>query len=79
MQRAIKLQVHVGKDHIVRLPSEFPEGPAEVIIITAAKAVPAGGSKELSLWADVGDAEYASFSGSVQQLREADQLRTADE
>ena len=35
MQRAIKLQVNVGKDHLVRLPSEFPEGPAEVIVIAA--------------------------------------------
>jgi hypothetical protein len=33
MQRAMKLQVHVGKDHLVRLPSEFPEGPAEIIAI----------------------------------------------
>jgi hypothetical protein len=75
MQRALKLQVHVGKDHIVRLPSEFPEGPAEVMIITVGKSVPAGDGEELSLWADVGDAEYASFSGSVHHLRESDQLR----
>lgn len=35
VQRAIKLQVNVGKDHVVKLPSEFPEGPAEVIVIAA--------------------------------------------
>ena len=27
---AIPDDVNVGKDHVVRLPSEFPEGPAEV-------------------------------------------------
>ena len=37
MQRVIKLHVHVGKDHLVRLPSEFPEGPAEAIVIAAAR------------------------------------------
>ena len=38
MQRAIKLHVNVGKDHVVRLPSEFPEGPAEVIVIATGRA-----------------------------------------
>jgi hypothetical protein len=33
MLRAIKISVHVGKDRIVRIPSEIPEGPAEVIVI----------------------------------------------
>lgn len=38
MQRAIKLHVNVGKDHVVRLPSEFPEGPAEVIVIATGRS-----------------------------------------
>jgi hypothetical protein len=36
VQHALKIQVTVGKDHIIRLPSEVPEGPAEVIVIPAA-------------------------------------------
>jgi hypothetical protein len=38
MQRGIKVQVHIGKDHLVRFPSEIPEGPAEVIVIPRARA-----------------------------------------
>ena len=33
MQRAIKVQIVVGKDHVVKLPSDFPEGPAEIIAL----------------------------------------------
>lgn len=33
MQRAIKVQVVVGKDHVVKLPSDFPEGPAEIVAL----------------------------------------------
>jgi hypothetical protein len=36
MQRAHKLQVTVGADHVVKLPSDVPEGPAEVIVIPSA-------------------------------------------
>lgn len=47
MRRAIKLHVNIGKDRVVRLPSEFPEGPAEVIVIAigrpAAALVPGRG------------------------------------
>ena len=35
---AIKIQVHVSADHLVRLPSEIPEGPAELIVIPQAAA-----------------------------------------
>lgn len=79
MERAIKLRVTVGKDHVVKLPSDFPEGPAEVIIITAGKSAPAGGDNELSIWADVGEGEYDAFSSAIHDLRASDRLRTADE
>jgi len=32
-QVAIKMHVQVGADHTVKLPSEVPEGPAEVIVL----------------------------------------------
>jgi len=35
---AVKVQVHVTADHLVRLPSEIPEGPAELIVITSTAA-----------------------------------------
>ena len=38
MARALKLQVTVGHDHVVKLPSEFPEGPAELVIVSAARS-----------------------------------------
>jgi hypothetical protein len=38
VQRAIKLHVNVGKDHVVRLPSEFPEGPAEITAIATGRS-----------------------------------------
>lgn len=78
MKRALKLNVHVGKDHIVKLPSEFPEGPAEVIIIALEQPVAAQRNGELSLWADVVDAEYDVFTDSVHRLRESDRLRSSD-
>ncbi|HEX7480186.1 MAG TPA: hypothetical protein VF331_20470 [Polyangiales bacterium] len=35
----------VGADHVVKLPSELPEGPAEVIVIpNAGRAVPGSAS-----------------------------------
>jgi hypothetical protein len=40
MQRAHKLQVNIGADHIVKLPSDVPEGPAEMIVIPRAASVP---------------------------------------
>jgi hypothetical protein len=43
MERARKLQVTVGADHVVKLPSDVPEGPAEVIVIPHAGR-PAPGS-----------------------------------
>lgn len=42
MPRAHKLQVNVGADHIVKLPSDVPEGPAEVIVIPTVGKVPSG-------------------------------------
>lgn len=44
MQRAIKLPVNVGKDRVVKLPSEFPESPAEVAVIAAQTVPDAGGA-----------------------------------
>ena len=42
MRHRIKLHVHVGSDRIVRLPSEFPEGPAEITaIVTGLSTAPA--------------------------------------
>lgn len=41
MQRALKLKVTVGKDHVVKLPSDFPEGPAEIIVIASATSATA--------------------------------------
>jgi hypothetical protein len=34
----IKVRVHVGADHLVRLPPDIPEGPAELIVIPSVKA-----------------------------------------
>lgn len=34
----VKVHVHVSTDHLVRLPSEIPEGPAELIVIPQAPA-----------------------------------------
>lgn len=78
MAHALKLQVHVGKDHLVRLPSDFPEGPAEIVV--TAVELPAGpASGALGLWSEMADGEYDAFKGTLQSLREADRLRTADE
>lgn len=38
MQPAIKLNVTIDRDHIIRLPKEVPEGPAEVIVLMAPDA-----------------------------------------
>jgi hypothetical protein len=32
-KHALKLDVQVGKDHLVRLPDEVPMGPAEIIVL----------------------------------------------
>jgi hypothetical protein len=77
MSRALKLHVHVGKDHVVKLPSDFPEGLAE-IIVTPVEASPAGVGG-LSLWSTVADKEYDSFHEAVQRLRATDSLRRNDE
>ena len=39
-----KLRIQVPKDHLVRLPSEIPEGPAELIVIPGAGS-PAGAAR----------------------------------
>jgi hypothetical protein len=78
MAHALKLQVHVGKDHLVRLPSDFPEGPAE-IVVTAVELPAAASGGALGLWSEVPDGEYESFEGTLQSLRQADRLRTTDE
>lgn len=36
MSQPIKIRAHVGADHLVRLPSDIPEGPVELIVIRAA-------------------------------------------
>ncbi len=33
MKSALKLQVEVGQDHLVKLPDEIPVGPAEIIVL----------------------------------------------
>ena len=40
MSQPIKIRAHVGADHLVRLPSDIPEGPVELIVIRAAGADP---------------------------------------
>lgn len=77
MARALKLHVHVGKDHLVKLPSDFPEGLAE-IVVTPVEASSAG-IGGLGLWSKVADTEYDSFHEAVQRLRATDSLRTNDE
>lgn len=77
MAHAFKLRVHVGKDHLVKLPSEFPEGLVEVVVTPIAE--PAADPSDLALWADLSDSEYEAFYETVQQLRAADQVRAADE
>ena len=32
MKNALRLDVEVGEDHVVRLPDEVPVGPAEIIV-----------------------------------------------
>ncbi|HVH46713.1 MAG TPA: hypothetical protein VM925_30435 [Labilithrix sp.] len=53
-QTAIKLQVEVGPDHMIRLPEDVPVGPAEVIVLVAetAPALPAARKSLLGLFAD---------------------------
>jgi hypothetical protein len=38
MQRAIRLDVTIGADHVIRVPEDVPVGPAEVIILLGAAA-----------------------------------------
>ena len=33
MKSALKLDVQVGEDHLIRLPDEVPVGPAEIIVL----------------------------------------------
>lgn len=33
---AVRVRAHVSADHLVRLPSEIPEGPVELIVIPQA-------------------------------------------
>jgi len=49
---AIKLQVDVKEDHIIRLPPEVPVGPAEVIII--AKPQPSSARRPIGIDAGKG-------------------------
>ena len=37
-ERAIRLRVTVGDDHLIRLPDEVPVGSAEIIVLLAADA-----------------------------------------
>ena len=75
MLRVVRLQVYVGKDRVVKLPSEFPEGLAEVIVTAVSQEQTVGAATGVGLWAEVADAEYDAFLGSVHGLREADVLR----
>lgn len=38
MSNAIRLDVVITKDHLIRLPDEVPEGPAEVVIAVFPRA-----------------------------------------
>ena len=52
-QTAIKLHVEVGADHTVKLPSEVPVGPAEVIVLVDEHPAHGKGKKGLlGLFAD---------------------------
>jgi hypothetical protein len=33
MKNALKINVNVGADHVVKLPDEVPVGPAEIIVL----------------------------------------------
>jgi hypothetical protein len=33
VQSAVRLRVHIAKDHTVRLPDDLPEGGAEIIVL----------------------------------------------
>lgn len=33
MKSALKMNVQVGEDHLVKLPDEVPVGPAEIIVL----------------------------------------------
>jgi hypothetical protein len=40
MKSAVKLDVQVGDDHLVKLPDEVPVGPAEIIVLVENKPTP---------------------------------------
>jgi hypothetical protein len=44
MKSALKLDVQVGDDHLVKLPDEVPVGPAEIIVLVETR--PTGGMLE---------------------------------
>lgn len=33
MKSALRLSVHVGEDHLLKLPDEVPVGPVEIIVL----------------------------------------------
>jgi hypothetical protein len=40
MKSALKLDVQVGEDHLIRLPDEVPVGPAEIIVLVEESTAP---------------------------------------
>jgi hypothetical protein len=33
MKSALQIHVHVGEDHVIKLPDEVPVGPAQIIVL----------------------------------------------
>lgn len=42
MKSALKMNVQVGEDHLVKLPNEVPVGPAEIIVLVEESAAASG-------------------------------------
>lgn len=69
MQRAVKLQVVIGKDHVVKLPSEFPEGPADVIVMARDRSA-ALSSNEAATVGEARRAAVGRYNGLGFKLQE---------
>lgn len=39
VQSAVRLNVHITRDHLVRLPEDLPEGDAEIIVLYPASRI----------------------------------------
>lgn len=42
MKSALKMNVQVGEDHLVKLPHEVPVGPVEIIVLVEESAAASG-------------------------------------